>query len=74
MTKLTPMKAIRAKCIDCCCGDKAEVRKCVAISCVLHPYRMGKNPYIKRTMTDEQKEAAGKRLKEAREKRNDTNT
>lgn len=25
---LTPIKAIRAKCIDCCCGDKKEVREC----------------------------------------------
>ncbi len=23
-----PLKAIREKCIDCCCGDTSEVRKC----------------------------------------------
>jgi hypothetical protein len=41
---LTPVKAIRAKCLDCCGGDKPEVRDCAAINCPLHPYRMGRNP------------------------------
>lgn len=42
--KLTPMKAIRAKCIDCTCGQNAEVRRCQVSSCSLHRYRMGKRP------------------------------
>lgn len=25
---MTPMKAIRAKCLDCCCGQAKEVRLC----------------------------------------------
>lgn len=41
---LTPIKAIRAKCLDCCCGSTAEVRRCPAEKCALHPYRMGKRP------------------------------
>lgn len=41
---LTPMKAIRAKCLDCCCGQAKEVRLCPMTDCPLHPYRMGKNP------------------------------
>lgn len=41
---LTPVKAIRAKCLDCCCGNTAEVRRCPAVKCTLHPYRMGKRP------------------------------
>lgn len=41
---LTPVKAIRAKCIDCSGGDKAEVRECVITECPLYPYRMGKRP------------------------------
>mgnify|MGYP000488757017 CR=1 FL=1 len=28
MKKLTPVKAIRAKCLDCCNGQSAEVRQC----------------------------------------------
>ena len=45
--RLTPIKAIRAKCLECSCGNNAEVRECVIPSCPLYPYRMGKNPYIK---------------------------
>lgn len=41
---MTPMKAIRAKCLDCCCGQQAEVRECPAGDCPLHRYRFGKNP------------------------------
>lgn len=42
--QLTPVKAIRAKCIDCCCGEKKEVRECNMAECPLWPYRMGKRP------------------------------
>ena len=41
---LTPVKAIRAKCLDCCCGQMKEVRLCTAENCPLYPYRMGKRP------------------------------
>lgn len=34
-------KAIRAKCLDCCCGNAAEVRRCPAVNCPLHDFRMG---------------------------------
>ena len=35
------MKAIRAKCLDCCCGQSKEVRYCTSKNCSLHPYRPG---------------------------------
>ena len=38
------MKAIRAKCIDCCAGQVAEVRKCASFHCPLWPMRMGNFP------------------------------
>ena len=41
---MTPLKAIRAKCLDCCCGQAMEVRRCPSESCVLWPYRLGRNP------------------------------
>lgn len=44
MPPLTPLKAIRAKCLDCSCGNNAEVRKCEVPACPLYPYRMGHNP------------------------------
>lgn len=42
--KLTPVKAIRAKCLDCCCGQVKEVKLCNMKNCPLYPYRMGKRP------------------------------
>ena len=40
--RITRAKAIRLKCLDCCCGNTAEVRKCPADHCPLWRYRMGK--------------------------------
>jgi hypothetical protein len=45
---MPPLKAIRAKCMDCCAGKMAEVRKCTAVKCPLWPFRMRKNPWRKR--------------------------
>ena len=41
---LTPIQAIREKCIDCCAGDKNEVRLCESITCPQFLYRMGRRP------------------------------
>lgn len=41
MERVSRSKAIRLKCIDCCCGNMAEVRKCPATNCPLWRYRMG---------------------------------
>jgi hypothetical protein len=34
-------RAVRLKCLDCCCGNSAEIRKCPARDCPLWWYRMG---------------------------------
>jgi hypothetical protein len=44
MKNLTPLKAIRAKCIDCSGGQLKEVRECIITDCPLYPFRMGTNP------------------------------
>lgn len=44
MKKLTPIKAIRQWCIDCCGFNMAEVRNCEHYSCPLWVYRMGRRP------------------------------
>ncbi len=36
---LTPLKAIRTRCMDCCGGSRSEVRKCVAHDCASWPGR-----------------------------------
>jgi hypothetical protein len=39
---ITPLKAIRAKCMDCSNYQEKEVKHCWAIKCPLWPYRMGR--------------------------------
>lgn len=41
--RIPPMKAIRLKCLDCCCGNAAEVRRCSILDCPLWPFRLGRN-------------------------------
>jgi hypothetical protein len=41
----SPIRAIRSKCLDCSAGVVSEVRKCVAVTCALWPFRMGSNPF-----------------------------
>jgi len=55
------MKAIRARCLDCCCGQYKEVELCPCWDCSLYPYRLGKNPNIK--LTDDQRAERAARLK-----------
>ena len=43
-TKAQLLKAVRAKCLDCCCYQVAEVKACTATRCELWPYRMGRDP------------------------------
>jgi hypothetical protein len=40
----TPMKAIRAKCLDCTCNQLQDIRECTIKKCPLYPYRMGRRP------------------------------
>ncbi|NLE95522.1 MAG: hypothetical protein GX600_07565 [Dehalococcoidia bacterium] len=44
MKASTPIRAIRAQCIDCCCGSKHEVELCPAVECALWSYRFGVRP------------------------------
>lgn len=44
MAKRTPIKAIRAKCLDCTNGQFNEVRECELSECPLFEYRMGHRP------------------------------
>ncbi len=55
MTKLTPMKAIRKKCIDCCCGSKQEVKLCTCEYCPLFPFKMGHRPLDDKLLQEQRK-------------------
>ena len=62
----SPLKAIRAKCLDCCCGSAYEVKNCVIYDCALYPFRMGHNPNRKSSLSDEQRKEVGEKLKSSR--------
>lgn len=66
---VSPLKAIRANCIECCCGDKTEVKLCEIENCPLHPFRLGHNPFRKqKEYTDEEKQMLAERMKSSRMK------
>ena len=39
----TPLKAIRAKCVQCVGVQPKLIASCKETSCALHPFRMGEN-------------------------------
>jgi len=41
-TRITRGRAIRLKCLDCCCKVANEVKLCHTLTCPLWPYRMGR--------------------------------
>jgi hypothetical protein len=42
---MSPTKALRLRCLDCCGGQPNEVRLCTSVKCPSWPWRMGKNPW-----------------------------
>ena len=40
--RYTRNRAIRLKCYDCSCFNRAEIKQCTVKTCALYPYRMGK--------------------------------
>jgi hypothetical protein len=44
MPMITPMKAIRKKCLDCSGGSAREVSLCPITTCPIYSYRYGKRP------------------------------
>lgn len=64
----SPLKAIRAKCLECS-GTWHEVKLCTLTQCALYPFRFGKNPYrTKREYTEEELKQIRARLAAARAK------
>lgn len=42
---MSPLKALRLRCVDCCGDQLSEVRLCPVIACPSWPFRMGANPW-----------------------------
>lgn len=55
---MTPIKAIRAKCLDCVAGQVVEVRLCPSSDCPLYPFRMGHNPNFQKMRSQRTKKEA----------------
>ena len=69
------LKAIRLKCLDCCCDSAYEVKLCPCEKCPLHPFRFGKNPYrTKKEYSEEELEKKREIMKKAREAKKANNT
>ena len=67
-----PLRAIRAKCLDCCCGSASEVRKCVSTNCPLWPFRLRTNPFRKKSdLSEDEKRRRVAQLSRASEKNMD---
>ncbi len=63
----TPLKAIKARCLDCCGDD--HPRKCVCINCPLYPFRLGKNTLLpKRQISDSHRASLMKNIQKRWEK------
>ena len=60
--RISALKAIRLKCLDCSCGSSNEVKLCPVQSCPLYPFRDGHNPFTKKDYTPEEKAALAARL------------
>jgi hypothetical protein len=43
--RVSPLRALRLKCLDCCNDSAQEVRLCTAVDCPSWPFRMGRNPW-----------------------------
>ncbi|WP_417798921.1 hypothetical protein [Terasakiella pusilla] len=62
--KTSPLKAIRQNCIECSGGSKHEVKLCTVEHCPLYPFRLGRNPFMTRKLSEEQRAANAERLRQ----------
>ena len=79
MKEITPMKAIRQKCLDCSCEQLSEVKECSIKNCALYPFRMGYkldengNRRKGKPLSEEAKKKATDRLRKLAEERKTKN-
>ena len=59
-TPMSPLKALRLRCIDCYGGCLTSVRCCTATDCPSWPFRMGQSPW--RAPASEERRQLGREL------------
>lgn len=58
---MTPLQAIYAKCLECCCDQLTEVKNCTVTSCPLYEYHTRVKKRL--NLSDEQREKLRQRAK-----------
>ena len=66
-------RAIKLKCLDCSTYNTHEIKECPVKNCPLYPFRLGKNPFRKREVTDEERQKMRERLKQNKQKHYERN-
>ena len=56
---MSPLQALRARCLDCCGHQQKEVALCPAVECPSWPFRMGIDPWRKPASEARRKAARG---------------
>lgn len=68
---MTALQAIKAKCLECCAGDRKAAKECMVVKCPIYQFlkekSLEKASKPKRVLSDEQKAELAKRLKKYRE-------
>jgi len=67
---LTPLGAIRAKCLECVGECTLAVEECTSVLCPIHEFRFGKNPNLP-SRSEKQTAAARINLAKGRGRKND---
>lgn len=57
------LRAIKLKCLDCSTYNILEIKECPVKNCPLYPFRLGKNPFRKRELSEEERNKLSERMK-----------
>ena len=57
------LRAIKLKCLDCSTYNINEIKECPVKECPLYPFRLGKNPFRKRELSEEERNKLSERMK-----------
>jgi hypothetical protein len=65
---MSPLRALRARCLDCCGQQANEVAACSAVACPSWPFRMGTDPWRK-PASEARREAARREMAQINRRR-----
>ena len=57
------LRAIKLKCLDCSTYNINEIKECPVKNCPLFPFRLGKNPFRKRELSEEERNKLSERMR-----------